>query len=554
MTQSSLNASEYFTTAFVSFTDAKVDNLIDIPFDDPKFGILSLNAVKAKPANKQFEFVFTVDCSASMSDLCADKRSKMQHITHTLHNIMWYFNDNLNITVFVTIFAFDNEIHNILSRTIINPENIANIILDINKIRPRNSTDIELALKNTMEYITELKEDEENEGEKEREFVHIFMTDGDATCGEDNPTKLFELVDNNFTNNFIGIGIQHNQKLLEEISKHHNSAYYFIDNIESSGLVYGEILHNSIYKLAQNVEIIIEKALIYDFKQNIWTNKLVVGNIVGESTKIYHIVSESPSDSTIYIKYDDFQFDHPGDPDISYAVLIGYKIDENADLNKYIYRQRTLQLLYEVKHFNHNIMKTDLHLDTESLNKINEHKDLKHNLLLKMVRFIEEIRKYCSDNNLIKDKFMKNLSDDIYVCYKTFGTGYQKMYSSARQLSQGNQRQYTVKVPDTNSFHTDTNQSDTCIPTLVRDITKSDLFPNKLTLEMPISNVDDDMFEDIPYIRRYSGKKNPDNDNVFEIPELNYQISGFEDTPYMTPVALKIMRSISGNNGDKIYL
>ena len=41
---------------------------------------------------------------------------------------------------------------------------------------------------------------------------------------------------------------------------------------------------------------------------------------------------------------------------------------------------------------------------------------------------------------------------------------------------------------------------------------------------------------------------------VFEIPELNYQISGFEDTPYMTPVALKIMRSISGNNGDKIYL
>jgi hypothetical protein len=39
---------------------------------------------------------------------------------------------------------------------------------------------------------------------------------------------------------------------------------------------------------------------------------------------------------------------------------------------------------------------------------------------------------------------MKNLCDDMVVVYKTFGTRFGMMYSSARQTSQGNERLFNV--------------------------------------------------------------------------------------------------------------
>ena len=88
-----------------------------------------------------------VDRSGSMSDLCSDGRSKMQHICHTLNNMVLYFKDNSAIKAHITIHAFDNLIYNIVDRCKVNEENINEILFKISHITPKDNTDIELALK-----------------------------------------------------------------------------------------------------------------------------------------------------------------------------------------------------------------------------------------------------------------------------------------------------------------------------------------------------------------------------------------------------------------------
>ena len=62
--------------------------------------------------------------------------------------------------------------------------------------------------------------------------------------------------------------------------------YYFIDVLENSGLVYGEIIHNILYASLKHVELIIVNGLIYNWKTNAWTNTLNIGNVIFETEKM----------------------------------------------------------------------------------------------------------------------------------------------------------------------------------------------------------------------------------------------------------------------------
>lgn len=494
----------------ISFDLREINNEdVSIPIEDAKFGILNFKAVTCNENTSELDLLFVIDCSGSMSDICSDNRTKMQHIIHTLKNMIMFFHERPNIKVNITVNAFDTKIYKIINRTKITKDNFTNIIDKIDKISPRGSTNIEFALQKSAEEILKLK------NEYPRNSInHIFMTDGEATDGSKDINVLQNLIDSNVTNSFIGFGIDHDDALLNGICSVNKSAYYFIDKLESAGLVYGEILHSIVYKLLTDVEINIENGLIYNYKNNTWEHTLHIGDIVSESNKTFNIATDNIDECKVNIK---------GTLE-NLVILFPSTLIENSDLSIHIYRQRTLQLLYDVNQFIKHRREIDIEnsynfFNRETIVQENLISEKQNNLKLKMKNLIEEIKTYMTDNNLNDNKILKNLCDDIYICYRTFGTRYGSMFCTARQTSQGTQRQYTVS--NTNEI-TENLYGNRQIPGL-----------NTPTLRRQTNN-----------IYRFSDE-NLTDDEPFDLPELSHTISNFQDTPYLTPQATQVMREIS---------
>jgi len=510
MSQFTNVSNELFIEKTLTFESRNMNvEQLPITIVDAKFGILNLKAVSSPLSEEEQEFIFMIDCSGSMSDECSDGRTKMQHIIHTLKNMILYFRENPSIKVHITIDAFDDKIHRIVERCSVTDDNFNSIIAKVDKILPRSSTNIEIALKSINTTVTDIREQFNNHN-----IINIFMTDGDATSGNVSHSYLANIVDRTITNAFIGFGIGHDAALLNNISNGENSSYYFVDKLENSGLVYGEILHGIVYKLLTNVKISVQNGLVYNFKNNTWIESISVGEIVSESNKIYHIASSNPNECVVCIEAKKISD--------SNNINITQTQTQTQELTNYIYRQRTLQHLYIVSDFLKRKNEKINNNNSDSIFKMRmfnystsepliyeEEKTIKDNLR----NFIEEMKKYMEENNLNDDKFMKNLCDDIYISYRTFGTKFATMYNNARQTSQGTQRCYNVShTPDEDELHS-----------YSQTLTKPKLQRQKAVYNN--NNNDDISFDDF----------------------INHTVSGFADAPYLTPTSTRLMRDISSS-------
>lgn len=478
------------------------------------FGVLNIQAETVNETTDELDFLFVVDCSGSMADMCDDGRTKMNHIVHTLKNMVLFLSGNKNMNIYITINTFDTKWYCVLPRTRLNDKNCKEILGKINCIQPRGSTNIEQALQCSLEQIEEIQ----NLYPTNR-INHIFMTDGEVNSGSSNLQLLRTLVSPNIMNAFIGFGIQHDAGLLNGLCLDSNkSNYYFIDKLENAGFIYGEILHSIVYRILTDVTIQITNGLIYNFKTNLWADKLEIGDIVSEANKFYHIVSHD-CDSCVIELYNNTS---------TVYRSIKEELEEGNDINHYMFRQRTLQLLYEANLLTNYQREISLENrdNSENKEKINEMKKNLSDLL-------DEMKKYMEENDMKENRFMNNLCEDIYICHRTFGTKYGMMYCAARQLSQGTQRQYTVSAPR-NQDHALLNS------TPVRRTSHTANTNNIFTM----NNYDDT-------------DGDTDDDSIFSKSTvidrmLQNNDSEFNNSPYLTPQATQVMRFLSSRTNSNI--
>ena len=134
-----------------------------------------------------------------MSDYCYDERTKMTHSIHAIRNILTLFASYSDeIDIWIQVDAFDDNIEKIIPLQKINHLNLDNMLSLLKKMRPRNGTNIELALNNAFKEIQLFKE-------KNPDYLitHIFTTDGNSTTGTSNIYSLSSLLDTEIKNIFI---------------------------------------------------------------------------------------------------------------------------------------------------------------------------------------------------------------------------------------------------------------------------------------------------------------------------------------------------------------
>jgi hypothetical protein len=199
---------------------------LNIINENETFGILSIKMKKTKKTEFPTLLLFTVDITGSMNEPAYHNVSKLDVVKQTFKSMVRYMVSLDTTNIRLRVHAFNEEVEVVIDNMIVNKENEENILSIIQSLEADNSTNIEKALNYANDTITSILEKEPN-----LQVNHIFMTDGDPTAGECNPSKLANMVNNNFPNVFIGFGSTHNVLLLKKLSDYENCDYLFVDNM-----------------------------------------------------------------------------------------------------------------------------------------------------------------------------------------------------------------------------------------------------------------------------------------------------------------------------------
>ena len=547
-----------------------------------QFGILKIKTVDAAPADSTspravhdsvlgssiptWNIGFSIDISASMSDICKDGRNKMAHIKHTISNILRLFSETQTMVLNVYVQAFDNEVKGIIPFTKVTPGNIEELVQKVQEIYPKGSTNLKLPI----ECMNRIMEKRMREFPFQK-FAHIMLTDGEDTCNNTNNTIISE-VSSLYKNAFIGFGATHNSVLMSDMSNDANNEYWFIDKLESSGFVYGEIIHGILYSAVENVSIVADDGEIYNWRTNTWETTINVGSLPYGVEKTFHVRSTDPELFTgkvfgavdlsgIRQTLDEFEL-------LPRLIDFDTNIYEEVDLTKYLYRQRVQELLYMSKN-----------TDDQDLSQLKS----------QLREFFIHMKEYVKTMLLTEDPFWKVLLDDLFITYKTLGSPCSHMYTNSRQSSQGRQQMYAVTNIDDNTLDTQNfSQSNAPVSFLGRqsslgtqmNLTQEETFVDDdvetSTLEYNYPCPDQLNGEDsetlninttLPYdystlpnppaLRRSSAigvtfgntpqYRNFQSVSFLEGEDLQHELSDNTETSYATQEIMSVMRSVSHN-------
>jgi len=430
------------------------------PFEDEtqQFGILTIKINDTEMISTPQYILFMLDRSQSMNEVSEDKLTKMEHAKHTIKNIVKLVvnSDECCPPVFIQVFVFDDEVEEVISKIQVTKKNMEKINSKIDSIEPRNSTNIQEALKKSREIFEEVAS---SSSAKYYTKTHIFLTDGLPTEGETNIGRLIKKelenttpIDDDNSHVFIGYGEDHNGNLLQSLSfNKKNGYYYFVDKIENSGFVFGEIIHGILYTALKNINISLENGEIYNYKTNVWSSKLYISSILSEAAKIYHVRSKIPNETQALLTAEnaitnkEYKYTIHRLPELINQITNQFS---ETDLTKYILRQKTQEYLYHAR-------SVAISIENASSVMIIMPKETKKEVSVKIENMRQEIKSFLKFlKNYIKkneepqdNNFYKMLYDDMYIAYRTFGTERGAMYSGSRQSSQGRQTSYVVSSP-----------------------------------------------------------------------------------------------------------
>ena len=393
------------------------------------FGILNIKTPPEEPLVDPHTVLFGVDVSASMSDLCADGRSKIHHATHTTKNLYRMFAARSGVRT--GLYGFDDRIKSVLLPADLTEATLDTCLQQIDRaLYPCGGTNLERALKHAGACITDLKKTDPH-----RPVTHIFMTDGNATEGCLQVNALVQLVHGDATNIFIGYGLDHSADCLEALGGRPNASYYFIDQIEKGGLVFGEIFHSIFYQRYAKITLGGHGVEFYDFRTNTWGATLFIDAWTSDTDKTYHLRRIYPAEKAEGVEgVKEAEEAEAGiwitgyDPvKKTYGTLAYLSFHESAttDLQRYVFRQRTQEYMFHAK----SPGSTDV-------------SDLKTDLRT----FLSELKVYMSAHALETDVFYLALCDDLAITLRTYGTVYGPMFATGRSNANGYERAYNISA------------------------------------------------------------------------------------------------------------
>ena len=211
-------------------------------------------------------------------------------------------------------------------------------------------------------------------------------------------------------------------------------SYYFVDEIENTGLVFGEIIHSILYKALENIEITVHHGEIYDYITNTWSTKLHLSSLSSEAKKTYHVRTTNPEKIKATISYNSNASTSFEEINQLPVLVNNDDLVEPTNLIKYMLRQKTQEFLYNAR---------EIEIESAEESPTYQTRQKKQQIKKEIKEFMNHLNLYMSHLNLDKDEFHNRLYADLKVAYQSINNPNGIMFLGSRQHSQGRESSYT---------------------------------------------------------------------------------------------------------------
>ena len=485
--------------------------------ENMEFGVLRLKTPKVALTKKPTFVFFSVDATDSMHD-GASGSSKIDIVKNTFKNIMLYLS-KIDAPIYISVHTFNETIKIIVDNMHVTCDNVSQIIEKIGAIQASGCTNIELALQNAKAAIATYAESNPEHqiahifmtdghattGSTDREELGRIVTT--TNCGsvfigfgnDHNVQTLKRLSDNNksfyqYIRHFENTASVYAELLYPYLYPCADNVSLLVENCEiynwktntwttrfDEGILMGDA--EKVYHIRrtkhQNVVVDVHG---YDF---------VTGAAISEQAEeLPHLLSMETNQQYPPGTQENYNSFSPRNPitekgkELKYPEGAGggkgYRGHEVAstlrrfaplrepgvppktndiirtDLSQYIYRHKTLELLYRASSVSGGDSRRAIRADIRNV--------------------FTKLRDYMRCQNKTADEFLKQLCDDLYLAYNELkNNAHNNMFTLSRFTSQGRQ-QTNVSTPRADDSH-DITPPSTPRPGLSRQNTGSRPMP-----------------------------------------------------------------------------
>ena len=441
-----------------------------------RLSIPELNSASTTAPRQKIRVIMycSIDSSGSMGDYAilghhnnssSGPKTKMDFVHVTLTNMVDYIVEESavspHVEFYLALVKFHSRATCVLLPTRVTSENRLTLIQTIKEILPTGGT-------NFMKCFTEMSHLISNESthiphddsipDAFVHRIHLFLTDGSNNEGDKSlqaltnalkiqyqdisasPSSTLTTTKKQPMQVMVGYGTDHDSSALSNLcAQFPDSKQWFIDDIEKTGCIFGEILWSAVNAAYTGVSLV-SNAEFYDFSTMKWTNAMSLGDFAYESNRTFYTRVPWECES-VECKFTYTSMENLADKSCDFTEQIRYVADESQpttfdpEVEKELWRLDTIMTVDESLKFFRNIRYMTYEMQV----------DEKGRLIQFVTAFQEKFLAYATEKQLTDDPFIIQLADDLFVCINgLMAMNIGERYVAARQASQIQQRAVTI--------------------------------------------------------------------------------------------------------------
>jgi hypothetical protein len=340
----------------------------------------------------------------------------------------------LNFWFTLTTFSTDARV--VINNSKVSEDTVRLIISAVQQIRTENSTNFEASFKLDRE-IMEKQAAADQEAGNTVTTLHIVMTDGEVTAGNNNEDELKGMLCNNVEHVFIGYGAGHKAACLMNLaSVNEKSSYLFLDHPTKMGAMFAQIFCPHLFTSISDVEIELTGAKFLDIETGLEVETLFVKRIAADTTKTFHLMTDPRVDAVyyadgdedrhrvkeIYVRmqfrsFDNADLDEPPNFPFCKPYSVVSATTHSLDVQKERKRWAVLVLMKDAKELKNREQAHQQHqIQTRSWFDASLFKEERDSLIHRATELKDEIKEFAEQNGIADDEMLKDLTTDLVIC------------------------------------------------------------------------------------------------------------------------------------------